>query len=146
MKKILISVILIANFFLLLPASAAAKLPTSCKKGDGNQYTAKCFLDIMAEPIGYPPTTTVPSDPVAEIIGLVGTIFAYVLGLLGVLFVVLIIYSGILWMTAQGNEEKVKKANSILKDAVIGLFIVIAAALVMYLIVNLLLPVTSSAA
>ncbi len=50
-----------------------------------------------------------------------------VLSLIGVLFVILIIYGGILWMTAQGNDEQVKKARRIIFDSVTGLIIVVAA-------------------
>jgi len=56
-----------------------------------------------------------------------GTIVASVLGLLGIIFVILIIYAGITWMTAQGEEAKVEKAQKILKSAIIGLIITISA-------------------
>jgi hypothetical protein len=49
------------------------------------------------------------------------------LGLLGVIAVGLIIYGGFIWMTSEGNEEKVSKAKNILKSAVIGLAIILSA-------------------
>ncbi|HOZ53104.1 MAG TPA: pilin [bacterium] len=49
------------------------------------------------------------------------------LGLLGIIAVSLIIYGGILWMTSEGNEERITKAKSVLKNAAIGLAIVLAA-------------------
>ncbi len=49
------------------------------------------------------------------------------LGLLGIIAVSLIIYGGILWMTSEGNEERISKAKSVLKNAAIGLVIVLAA-------------------
>lgn len=60
----------------------------------------------------------------AEIIGM---IISAVLALLGVIFLILIIYSGYLWMTARGNEQLVEKAKNNLRDAVIGLIIVLGA-------------------
>lgn len=59
--------------------------------------------------------------------GTVGTVIKGVLGLVGTIFFVLTIYAGILWMTAAGNEEQVTKATDIIKAAVIGLFITMAA-------------------
>jgi len=50
-----------------------------------------------------------------------------VLTILGVVFIGLIIYSGIIWMTANGNEQKVEKASTTLKDSFIGLIVVMAA-------------------
>ncbi|MDD4332975.1 MAG: Ig-like domain-containing protein [Patescibacteria group bacterium] len=49
------------------------------------------------------------------------------LGFLGILAVVLIIYGGWMYMTSEGNEEKVKKAIAILKNAAIGLIIILSA-------------------
>jgi hypothetical protein len=37
------------------------------------------------------------------------------------------IYAGILWMTAQGNEQQVSKAKNLLINATIGLIITLAA-------------------
>ncbi len=49
------------------------------------------------------------------------------LGLLGIIFIILMIYAGFLWMTAGGSEEQIKKAINLIRAAVIGLIIVIAA-------------------
>ena len=56
----------------------------------------------------------------------IGTIVSTVLSLLGVVFIILIILGGYQWMTAGGNEEQVKGAQSRIKNAVIGLIIVIS--------------------
>ncbi|MFH0951524.1 MAG: hypothetical protein V1765_03575 [bacterium] len=57
----------------------------------------------------------------------IGLLVNIVLGLLGVIFTILIIYSGYTWMTAGGNEDKVSKAGTTIKVAIIGLLIVIGA-------------------
>jgi hypothetical protein len=49
------------------------------------------------------------------------------LGLLGIIFMVLMIVAGYKWMTAGGNEEKVKEAKSQIKTAIIGLVIIFMA-------------------
>ena len=48
------------------------------------------------------------------------------LGLLSVIAVVIVIYGGFVWMTSNGEEEKVDKAKKTLKAGVIGLAIILA--------------------
>jgi hypothetical protein len=78
-------------------------------------------LNAVGNAAGYAQAN---STSVAKI---VGTIVNVVLSLLGMIFIVLIIYAGILWMTAQGDEAKVEKAQKIMRDAIIGLVITISA-------------------
>ena len=56
-----------------------------------------------------------------------GIIVSSVLSLLGIVFIILIIYGGILWMTAGGNEDAIKKATTIIRNSVIGLVITVSA-------------------
>lgn len=49
------------------------------------------------------------------------------LTIVGLIVVVLIIFAGFKWMTAAGNEEAVKDAQKIMKNAIIGLVIIILA-------------------
>ena len=58
---------------------------------------------------------------------IIGAIVKVFLGFMGIVMVILIIYGGFLWMTAAGDEKKVEKAKEILKNAVIGIIIIIAA-------------------
>lgn len=57
----------------------------------------------------------------------IGSLINVLLGFLGVIFLILIIYAGLLWMTAGGNEDNIKKAKSILLNSVIGLIILLSA-------------------
>ncbi|MFA6486097.1 MAG: pilin [Candidatus Magasanikbacteria bacterium] len=57
----------------------------------------------------------------------VGKIIQAAMALIGMIFLVLTIYAGFLWLTAGGNDENVTKAKDILKQAVIGLIIVLSA-------------------
>lgn len=54
-------------------------------------------------------------------------IIRIILGFLGILAVVLILYGGFLWMTAMGNDDKVKTAKGILVAGVTGLIIILSA-------------------
>ena len=62
------------------------------------------------------------SDPRA----IIGRIIQVALSLLGVVTLGLIIYAGFLWMTSGGEEEKIRNAKNILKNAVIGLVIILS--------------------
>jgi len=55
---------------------------------------------------------------------LVGRIINIALGFLGVIAIGLISYAGFVWMSSNGDEEKITKAKGILKNAVIGLVII----------------------
>ncbi|HTX87269.1 MAG TPA: hypothetical protein VMC41_04375 [Candidatus Nanoarchaeia archaeon] len=58
---------------------------------------------------------------------IIGTIIQTLLGLLGVIFILLLVYGGVTWMTSEGDEAKVEKAQRIIRSAIIGLIVVIAA-------------------
>jgi len=58
---------------------------------------------------------------------IIGTIVRAFLSLLGIIFVVLIIFAGFNWMTASGDEEKLKKAKDTIRTSIIGLVIVVGA-------------------
>lgn len=75
--------------------------------------------DVFAFHAGFDETATVGEIVAAVIKGF--------LGLLGIIFIVLMIYAGYLWMTAAGNEEDIKKAKDLIKAAIIGLIIIVAA-------------------
>ncbi len=47
------------------------------------------------------------------------------LGFLGIIFLILIIYGGFMWMTANGQDDRVTKAKSLLVAGIIGLIIVL---------------------
>lgn len=66
----------------------------------------------------------------------IGDLISILLGFLGVIFLILIIYAGLLWMTAAGNEDKVKKAQSILISSVIGLIILLSAYAISYFVIS----------
>ncbi len=67
------------------------------------------------------------------------------LGFLGIVAVGFIIYGGFLWMTSAGDESRVDKAKQVLKNAVIGLLIVLSAFAVTTFVLNKLLAATGGA-
>ncbi len=69
---------------------------------------------------------------------LAANIIRVVLSLLSVIFLVLIILAGFKWMTAAGNEEQIKKSQSSMKSAIIGLVLILAAYAITYFVFNYL--------
>jgi hypothetical protein len=88
-------------------------------------------------------------EPIASTIGLgtadVRTIVARVinvaLGLLGTILLVIIVYAGFLWMTAGGDDEKVSRAKTLIKNGVIGLAIILSSYAITYFVVTRLMGV-----
>ncbi len=58
---------------------------------------------------------------------IVGNLAAGALALAGIIFFILAVYSGLVWMTARGNDERVTKARNTLIASVIGLVILVSA-------------------
>ncbi len=73
---------------------------------------------------GLLPSTVAGAKTVPEV---VGGIVKVALSLIGIVFFGLIFYAGFVWMTAQGNSERVESAKNTITGAAIGLIIVMAA-------------------
>jgi len=74
---------------------------------------------------------------------ILGTAVKAVLSLLGIIFIILMIYGGFMWMTASGDDEQVKKALSVIKNAIIGLIIVVGAYAI-WAFISILVPSQTS--
>jgi len=77
-------------------------------------------LSTVGEKAGYSITDTNLDNKAIKVI-------QAVLSLLGVIFVSLIIYSGIRWMTAGGNDQTLEKAKETIRQAIMGLLLIIGA-------------------
>ncbi|MFA5211512.1 MAG: Ig-like domain-containing protein [Patescibacteria group bacterium] len=60
------------------------------------------------------------------------------LGLLGIIDLSLMIYAGFIWMTSGGDENKISEAKSIIKNAIIGLVIILSAFTIVRFLFNAL--------
>jgi len=58
-----------------------------------------------------------------------------VLTFTGVVFLAILIYGGYLWMMARGNEEQIEKAKKIIKDAIIGIILIVLARLIIEFVI-----------
>jgi hypothetical protein len=57
----------------------------------------------------------------------IGNLIRTILAATGIVFLVITVYAGILYMTAAGEEAKIKKAKGMLTSSVIGLVIIVGA-------------------
>jgi hypothetical protein len=57
----------------------------------------------------------------------IASLIRVVLGFLGIVAVVIILIGGFKWMTAGGNDDKVKSAKKVIISGIIGLVIVLSA-------------------
>ena len=62
-----------------------------------------------------------------RLIPFIGNLIGVTLGVLGVVMVILIILGGFEWMTAAGDDKKVKLAIDHLRNAIIGAIIIVSA-------------------
>ncbi|MCF7820684.1 MAG: pilin [Candidatus Pacebacteria bacterium] len=134
MKKILsISLLVFSVFLLAVPVFAQIDKAFG---GDEDACTVgNCEENAFNAVVGGSGYQKDANDP--EVI--ISTILYTLFGFLGVLFIALIIYGGIQWMTASGNDEQVTKAKKVLKSAIIGLVIVLAAYGITWFIFNFLI-------
>ncbi len=85
-------------------------------------------LSTTAETAGYGDTE--------ELDVVVGRIIQVVLGFMGFVFFAYALYAGVLWMTSKGNAEKVKQAQQMITNGIIGLVIVSAAYSIAYFVIT----------
>lgn len=88
-------------------------------------------LNVAGEQGGYD-----VSDETTTLESIISTVIYAILGLVGIIFLGMVIYGGFTWMTAQGNEEKVKKANGIVMSSLFGLIITLAAYAISTMVIN----------
>jgi hypothetical protein len=72
---------------------------------------------------------------------LVGNLINILLSVVGIILVVLLIYAGFLYMTAQGDSTKVDKAKDMMKNAIIGLVIIVSAYAISSFVISALVDI-----
>ncbi len=79
-----------------------------------------------------------------QIAELIGSWFGVVIIMMGALVLILIFFGGFMWLTSQGNEEKVTKAKALLINSVIGLVIIACAYIIVYFVMDSLAGAVAS--
>lgn len=109
MNKIILYITVVLPMLLVshIPVSAQSAASTIQKGLDATNKTAG---------LSKTPATTV-----------IGNLIQILLSVTGIVFLIITVYAGILYMTAAGDDTKVKKAKSMLTTSVIGIVIIISA-------------------
>lgn len=102
-------------------AAGALALPATALAQGSVFETAKSNVSNVGTSAG------VGSAADASLPDVIGRIINVVLGFIGILLLGYILFAGFLWMTAGGDEGKVKTATAMIRNAIIGLLIIIAA-------------------
>lgn len=122
MKKIICFTIILFVSLVLISQTASAQLLTNTNNLKDMTDTVASTAGMGDVSLGY----------------IVAKIIQIVLSLLSIIFLILLIIAGFRWMTANGNDEAVKKATSSIKSSVIGLVIVLSAYAITYFVFNYL--------
>lgn len=99
--------------------ATALALPATVLAAENPFNQARQLTNSVGVTAGISTSQTLP--------GMAGSIINVILGFLGILLLFYMLYAGFLWMTAGGDEKKVTKAIDIIKQAIIGLVIIVAA-------------------
>lgn len=105
--------------FATLGIGASLMLPASSVLAANNPFTqGQNLANGVAAEAGISSQKSLPQ--------LIGQIINIVLTLLGMVFLILVLYAGFLWMTASGDDKQVGKAKDIIRQAIIGLIVIVA--------------------
>jgi flagellar basal body-associated protein FliL len=137
---VIAGLIYLASPFVLAPDFAVRQY---FQENSARAFDFSKTLDNTAQRVGLSLPYSKDSGKVADLPELIGKILLNVLGMVGVIFFVLVIIAGFQWMIAGGGEEQVGAAKKRLKNAVIGVAIVIMAYAITSFIVNLVIKSTS---
>lgn len=105
-KRIILSFLFIISFFCLFLTEIQAVFAS----------------DIAGEEIINNSIILEDTDPRTIFVKIINIAF----GFLGVIALAIVLYAGFLWMTSEGQEDKIEKAKKILKNGLIGLAIILA--------------------
>lgn len=122
-------------------ALAAAVSAPDTGVGPAGQDLLK-FLGQTAKKGGLTSDPDAPTKPTTIISAVVNT----VLGVVGVIFFIQMFYAGIRWMTAEGAEQVIKEAKDTIRNALIGIVIVMSAFIITNFVLNRLERINQGAA
>ena len=103
--------VILFQFSIICPLEVSAKESELWEKQIGRDEIGMAFDDSRTRPISV-------QDVIINII----KVF---LSFLALIFIIYIIFGGYRWMTAAGNEDRVKEAKAQIKNAIIGTVIII---------------------
>lgn len=111
---------LVFGFCLIAFSAQAAILNSNAVQGMQNN------TKVVQEKAGF--------DASTDVTQVAATAIKVFLSVLGIIFIILILIAGFNWMTAAGDEEKIKKATATIRAAIIGLLIIVSAYAITYFV------------
>ncbi len=92
-----------------------------------DDFLEGAFLDTekIATQAGYPATSS--DQPQADLVETIVNVIKIILTFLGAVMLIIVLYAGFRYMTAGGNQEQTKEALNWIKNAVIGMLIILSA-------------------
>ena len=120
MKKIIRQQLLAFTLLVLIFAPILVLAQTGSTTSSTKSILNK--LQQVGDAGGYTTDMTIASP--ARVVGVVIRAF---INFLGITFIILMVFAGYGWMTAGGNEEKVKKSRTMITQALIGLIVAVVA-------------------
>ena len=118
-----LTVFLVTSIFIFLPVARI--------NAQTYNFITDSGLNTAGEKGGYDVSTSATS-----LESIISYVIYAILGLVGVIFLGMVIYGAFTWMTAQGNDEKVKQANNIIMSSLFGLIITLAAYAISTMAIN----------
>jgi lysylphosphatidylglycerol synthetase-like protein (DUF2156 family) len=76
-------------------------------------------IDAAAKPAGLQTQSSIPQ--------IIGSVINAILTFVGVYLILLFLYAGFKFMVSNGNSDQVKEATKMIRNAIIGLIIIVAA-------------------
>lgn len=110
-------------FWLIFLLFVFSSLSQSFAQTPVEERTLNLLKKVWGEVTKEMPELPTETDPIMTIVKIIN----YLLTFIGVIFIIIIIYGGFLWITGSANEEQIKKAKKLIKEAILGLVIIILA-------------------
>jgi len=104
-------------------------------QGTNPFQTAGDLVQTTGGAAGISTTTDLPT--------LVGSIINIVLGFLGIVLLIYLIWGGFKWMTSGGSEDGVNEAKTMIRNAIIGLIIIVASYAISSFVLTQLVTITA---
>ncbi len=92
------------------------------------------LLPVVASTQGPEPLITHPD----QVIGLLSSVLGYVWTILGILVVLMFLYAGFMFITAAGDDDRIKNAKKMVLWSLVGIVVMLMAGGVMLLLENFL--------
>lgn len=125
MKKLIITTFI---FFSLIPGLCLAQAAEASSQDLSDAFNS--VQKDVGDRAGYQTSGNVSLET------MISKIIKTFLSFLGIIFMILLILGGFNWMTAGGQETKVQKASKTIKQAIIGLIIVLGSYAISYFIIK----------